>query len=159
MTWDALKAAVTVMPVASPSLRVLSQVMTATSRVPPASSRMISSLTAPLRMSAICPQSWLRADSASPSPQAISTEEALIRATASPPVSKPSVWRLSAVTSVGLYHDWRERLRPRGSEVSETTAYVSVRLDPTWKLQLYGVKGFSDASPDYGAGLMVSRIY
>lgn len=68
-------------------------------------------------------------------------------------------WRLSAVTSVGLYHDWRERLRPRGSEVSEATAYVTVRLDPAWKLQLYGVKGFSDASPDFGAGLMVSRTY
>lgn len=68
-------------------------------------------------------------------------------------------WRLAEATTVGVYHDWRQRLRPRGSEVSETTAYVSVKLDPCWKVQLYGVKGFSEASPDYGAGLMVSRIY
>lgn len=67
--------------------------------------------------------------------------------------------RLSPSTTVGVYHDWRARLRPRGSEVSETTAYVSIKLDPAWKIQLYGVKGFSEASPDYGVGLMVSRTY
>ena len=62
------------------------------------------------------------------------------------------------MASVGLYHDWRERLRPRGSELSETTAYVSVRLDPTWK-PVPRCEGFFGRQPDYGAGLMVSRIY
>lgn len=68
-------------------------------------------------------------------------------------------WRLSATTSIGVFHDWRERLTPRGVEVSEATLYLSWKPEPDWKLQVYAVQGFSDASPDLGVGMLVSRTF
>jgi hypothetical protein len=61
-------------------------------------------------------------------------------------------YRTSQSTSVGLAYDWRDRILQGSGHVSELTAYVSHRLSGDWKLQLYAIKGFADASPDHGAG-------
>jgi len=68
-------------------------------------------------------------------------------------------WRLSATTSLGVFHDWRERLTQRGAEISEATFYLSWKPAPDWKLQVYAVRGFSDASPDLGVGTLLSRTF
>lgn len=65
-------------------------------------------------------------------------------------------YRTSASTTVGIAYDYRPRITPGGSEISEATAFVSQRLSPGVRLQLYGIAGFSKGSPDYGAGAAVN---
>ena len=53
--------------------------------------------------------------------------------------------RISGDASVGVAYDFRPKITPGGSEISELTAFWSKRVSPEWKWQLYGVVGFSDA--------------
>jgi hypothetical protein len=46
-----------------------------------------------------------------------------------------------------------------GGKVSEATLFWSNRLSPQWKLQVYGVVGFADASPDAGIGALLERRF
>jgi len=66
---------------------------------------------------------------------------------------------LSTETSAGLAYDFRPRITDGGSSVSEATAFLSQRVSRDWRLQYYGVKGFSDGSPDFALGVMLSRSY
>jgi len=63
-----------------------------------------------------------------------------------------SSYRISEPTTVGLAYDWRDRIVQGRDRVSELTAYISRKLSGDWKLQVYAVKGFTNASPDFGAG-------
>jgi len=56
----------------------------------------------------------------------------------------------------GIAYDWREAVIDAGDEVSEATLFFVFRLNASWKVQLYAVKGFSDASPDWGTGSVLS---
>ena len=67
--------------------------------------------------------------------------------------------RMSAETSVGVAYDYRPHIVSGGSEVSELTAFWSQRLSQDWKLQLYGLVGFADASPDAGFGVLFERRF
>lgn len=62
-------------------------------------------------------------------------------------------------TSAGLILDLREKASATGSAQQELTAYVSRKLGKTWKAQAYAVKGFSDGSPDWGAGAMITAAF
>jgi len=64
--------------------------------------------------------------------------------------------KVSENTSVGAAYDWRPRVSSNGGQISEATAFVTQRLSRAWKVQLYGVKGFSTGSPDYGVGALLS---
>jgi hypothetical protein len=64
-------------------------------------------------------------------------------------------YRMSADTTIGAAYDYRPRITSGGSAISEATAFWSQRLTGQWKLQLYGVVGFSDASPDAGIGALL----
>lgn len=68
-------------------------------------------------------------------------------------------YKLSSQTSVGASYDYREKLTQTGSEVSEASAFASQKLSSVTKLQGYAVVGFSDASPDFGVGMLISRKY
>jgi len=63
-----------------------------------------------------------------------------------------SSYRMSPATTAGLAYDWRDRVVQGGARVSELTAYISRKLSSDWKLQVYAVKGFTDASPGFGTG-------
>lgn len=67
--------------------------------------------------------------------------------------------RISTGTTAGLSYDWRDRLRPTSAQIQEITAFISHRLSDDWKAQAYAVTGFSDASPDFGVGVIVGRMY
>lgn len=67
--------------------------------------------------------------------------------------------KYSQETSAGLILDLREKASATGFEQRELTAYVSHKLGKTWKAQAYGVKGFSNGSPDWGAGAMVTAAF
>ena len=68
-------------------------------------------------------------------------------------------YRVSQPTTVGMSYDFRDRIVAGGARVSELIAYVSQRYPGNWKLQLYAVTGFSDASPDFGVGLTLSQSF
>lgn len=68
-------------------------------------------------------------------------------------------YKLAPPTTVGIAYDWREKLRSGSDPVSEMSLFVSQKLTEQWKLQVYAVKGFSDNSPEWGGGMMVSHTY
>jgi hypothetical protein len=67
--------------------------------------------------------------------------------------------RLSPTSSAGAAYDYRPKITPGGSEISEITGFWSNRLSAQWKVQIYGVVGFSDASPDAGAGVLFEHRF
>ncbi|MBF8723105.1 hypothetical protein [Pseudomonas guariconensis] len=69
------------------------------------------------------------------------------------------VTRLALGTSAGAAYDWRQKVTADGDEIRELTLFLTQRLDAHWKVQLYALKGFSDASPDTGGGLQLSRAF
>lgn len=46
-----------------------------------------------------------------------------------------------------------------GSQIKELTLFLTHKLNQQWKVQLYAVKGFSDASPDAEGGLMLFHTF
>jgi hypothetical protein len=69
------------------------------------------------------------------------------------------VTQIAPATSVGAAYDWRQKVTSDGDEFQEFTLFLSQRLRPDWKVQLYALKGFSDASPDSGGGLLFSHSF
>jgi hypothetical protein len=68
-------------------------------------------------------------------------------------------YRMSSQQAVGVAYDYRPQIVDGGGKVSELTAFWSNRLSPQWKLQVYGVVGFADASPDAGIGALLERRF
>lgn len=66
-------------------------------------------------------------------------------------------YRYSPETSFGAFYDARQATSDFSDGVSELTGFVSHRLTPKWKLMSYLVAGFSNASPDWGVGVMFTR--
>jgi hypothetical protein len=66
---------------------------------------------------------------------------------------------MSQQQSIGLAYDYRPHIVDGGAKVSELTAFWSQRMSPEWKLQVYGVVGFADASPDAGIGALLERRF
>jgi len=65
-------------------------------------------------------------------------------------------YKLTTTTSLGASYDFRQRLTSRGDPISEMTFFVTHKFTPKLKVQGYAVTGFSDASPDFGVGGLVS---
>jgi hypothetical protein len=68
-------------------------------------------------------------------------------------------YKASDVWSMGGMFDWRSAASAAGDSQRDLMLYAVYKAAPDWKLQAYASKGFSDASADYGLGLMVSRDY
>jgi hypothetical protein len=56
----------------------------------------------------------------------------------------------------GVIYDYRESALLDGDAISELSAFLSRNLSDTWRLQFYAFTGFSDSSPDWGGGVLVS---
>jgi hypothetical protein len=67
-----------------------------------------------------------------------------------------AVVKISDGTRVGAIFDASQAPSPVSGAQSTLTAYLSQQLSQSWKLQVYGVKGFSNGSPDYGGGAMAT---
>jgi len=74
-------------------------------------------------------------------------------------ISLGAAYKASPAMTAGLSYDFRERVLASSSEVSEVTAFVSYKVTSTTKLQTYLVKGFSDGSPDWGAGIVLGASF
>jgi hypothetical protein len=68
-------------------------------------------------------------------------------------------YKYNQQTSAGLILDLRQKASATGAPQRELTAFVSHKIDKTWKAQGYLVHGFADGSPDWGAGAMVSYAF
>ncbi|QDZ26805.1 transporter [Noviherbaspirillum sp. UKPF54] len=64
-------------------------------------------------------------------------------------------YKLDAQASAGAIFDYRSKASDAGFDQRELTAFYSRKLGEAYKLQAYATKGFSDGSPDWGAGLNV----
>lgn len=69
------------------------------------------------------------------------------------------VKKLNADWTGGLFHDYRQASTSTGAPQSETTLYVSRRVDTRTRAQLYIIRGFTDGSPDWGIGGAISRSF
>ncbi|HMH16901.1 MAG TPA: hypothetical protein VK572_02030 [Burkholderiales bacterium] len=68
-------------------------------------------------------------------------------------------YRISQSRTAGLAYDFRDPIVAGGGRVSELTAYFSQYYSKNWKLQVYTIAGFANASPDFGAGATLSYTY
>lgn len=64
-----------------------------------------------------------------------------------------TAYRLANGDSLGVIYDYRERISQVGEQRSEATAYYSLKVSEAARLQSYVLAGFSDGSPDWGAGV------
>ena len=62
-------------------------------------------------------------------------------------------------TSVGLTFDAREKVSDTSSPQRELTLFLTQSFAKAWKAQLYGLKGFSNGSPDWGVGASIGRSF
>lgn len=65
------------------------------------------------------------------------------------------VYKLDQKASVGAVFDYRTRSTDTGDSLRELTAFYSRKLTDQYKLQAYALTGFSDGSPDWGAGVNI----
>lgn len=64
-------------------------------------------------------------------------------------------YKLDQKSSAGAIFDYRSKSTDAGFDQRELTAFYSRKLSDAYKLQAYATKGFSDGSPDWGAGMNV----
>lgn len=68
-------------------------------------------------------------------------------------------WRDGSGTTLGATYDFRQRIVDGGAAGSEVMVFFAQPLAPAWKLQMYFIRGFSDASPDAGVGAILGYAY
>ena len=68
-------------------------------------------------------------------------------------------WAYSEKVTVAALVDWSEKNSDSGKSSSNFTVSVSRTLGSGWTAQAYGMLGGSDATPDYGVGLSLSRSF
>jgi hypothetical protein len=67
-----------------------------------------------------------------------------------------SAYRLGDATRAGASFDWRQKIVEGGDDATEVSVFVAHDFNARWNLILYALTGFTDASPDFGAGGSVS---
>ena len=68
-------------------------------------------------------------------------------------------YKLDAQSSTGVLYDYRTKSINTGFVQSELTAFYLRKLGGGYKMQAYATKGFSDGSPEWGAGLNVGYAF
>jgi opacity protein-like surface antigen len=67
--------------------------------------------------------------------------------------------RISPTLSFGGSYDWQQAVTQTSSPTREAMLYLNFRLGTASKLNVYAVGGFSDASPDWGSGFILTHTY
>ena len=68
-------------------------------------------------------------------------------------------YRITPTLSVGGSYDWQQAVTATSSITSEAMVYLNIRLNNAYRLNIYTVTGFSNASPDWGSGVMLSHRF
>lgn len=66
--------------------------------------------------------------------------------------SAGAAYRVSDKTVVGAAYDWRSRIIEGAANGTDAIAFISTTPVESWNFLAYVLKGFNDASPDYGIG-------
>lgn len=74
-------------------------------------------------------------------------------------LSAGALYRFSSRTSGGVFLDYRESAVAGADAAQELTVSLSQQLGRPWRLQAFLVRGFSDTSADFGAGLSLRRAF
>lgn len=64
-------------------------------------------------------------------------------------------YKLNEASSVGAVFDYRQRASDMSQERNELTAFYNHKVGAASRFQAYLLTGFSDGSPDFGAGMSV----
>lgn len=70
-----------------------------------------------------------------------------------------STYKLDLQNAFGASLDLREKIIDGGDAAAELAVFYVHKFDPMWRIQLYAVTGFTDASPDFGLGSIVSARF
>lgn len=68
-------------------------------------------------------------------------------------------WKATAKVSLGVSVDYREAIVVNKDPIVEATPFLSWKLDDRNKLQVYAVRGFTDASTDWGGGVLLLHTF
>jgi hypothetical protein len=60
---------------------------------------------------------------------------------------------------VGAGYDWQQKVTQFSQNAQETSVYSNYHLNDTNKLNFYLLSGYSDASPDWGSGLVLVHYF
>ncbi|MCF3651931.1 hypothetical protein [Synoicihabitans lomoniglobus] len=63
---------------------------------------------------------------------------------------------IADASSIGGALNWREAIVAGGDDATEASAFYHTQLSSNWSTTVYAMKGFTDASADYGAGASFS---
>lgn len=55
-------------------------------------------------------------------------------------------------TSLGAAYEWREEIVNGGGDANELSVFLFRKMNDRWSISLTAMKGFTDASPNYGLG-------
>lgn len=67
--------------------------------------------------------------------------------------------KLNETTSAGMMLDFAKSPSAIGSAQRDATLYVSQKVSPNLKVQANVLKGFSNGSPDFGGGIMITGYF
>ena len=68
------------------------------------------------------------------------------------------IYRISDFSRLGFAYDYRQSSLPDGDAVSELSVFAARDVNDGLRLELYLIGGFSNSSPDWGAGVMLQII-
>jgi len=68
-------------------------------------------------------------------------------------------YRITPTLSFGGSYDWQQAVTSTSAHISEALIYLNFHLNADSRLNLYAVGGFSEASPDWGSGLVFTYRY
>lgn len=68
-------------------------------------------------------------------------------------------YKLSDLANTGVMFDVRQKTSEATQGQRELTAFYSYKIAPSYKAQIYAVKGFSDGSPDFGGGMTIGYSF
>lgn len=68
-------------------------------------------------------------------------------------------YRITPTLSVGGSYDWQQAVTATSTPISEAMLYLNLHLNADSRLNLYAMGGFSEASPDWGSGLVFTYRY
>ena len=68
-------------------------------------------------------------------------------------------YRINDTFNVGIGYDWQQKTTKFSENAQEASAYVNYRVNDSNKLNFYMLTGFSNASPNFGSGLIWIHYY
>lgn len=74
-------------------------------------------------------------------------------------VSFGAGYSASPTTRIGLAYDFRQRVLDGTSNFAELVAFVNYSISNQTRIQMYGLKGYTDSSPDRGIGATLNWNY